>query len=563
MNKLSQTILPISLLLIIVLPAIRFFLQPNSYWNMHDDMQVIRQLSMEKCLLDGQIPCRWVPDAGYEYGYPLFNFYPPLPYIIGLFYRFLGLGLLYTVKLVAATQIILTALLMYMLCKSLVGRLGGLLGAVFYTYAPYHAVNIYVRGAMNEAWASTFFPAVLYFLKETINKPKKFNIIGLSISFALIILSHNPMALIFSPVCLLWAFYWLLRLKKINNFRTYLALSFSALLSFSTTAFFLLPVVFETKFVQVESMFSGYYSYFVHFATLSQIFISNYWGDGASVWGTDDHMSFSVGYLHWIVPLCLLIYYLYKCIKTKKINYFLPLFLIMIGFFYLFMTHERSTPVWKLLVPIQKIQFPWRFLNPATFMLSLSSIFLVKIIKNKLIIIFLVVLVVILNLNHFYPVTHGPITDQKKLSGKSWMYLTTSGIYDYLPKTGRIAPQSHPKPPIDQVEPADTKLIINSYIRGTNWFKTNITTQSDAKITLATLVFPVTNIYINGLKQNYSIESEIGRPVLNINSGNSDIYFEITNTPVRTFGNILSFISLLLIIFMILYDRLSHRYQRN
>ncbi|MDO8658737.1 MAG: hypothetical protein Q7K55_08400, partial [Candidatus Levybacteria bacterium] len=50
------------------------------YFTHHDDVQVIRLYEMDKCFKDQQIPCRWVPDLGGVYGYPLFNYYAPLPY---------------------------------------------------------------------------------------------------------------------------------------------------------------------------------------------------------------------------------------------------------------------------------------------------------------------------------------------------------------------------------------------------------------------------------------------------------------------------------------------------
>ena len=79
-------------LLILIIPTFSFLLQPGMYWNMHDDMQMIRQFEMEKCFQDRQIPCRWAPDVGYGYGLPLFNYYPPLPYLIGQTFRFLELS---------------------------------------------------------------------------------------------------------------------------------------------------------------------------------------------------------------------------------------------------------------------------------------------------------------------------------------------------------------------------------------------------------------------------------------------------------------------------------------
>src|SRR3989304_7893353 len=69
----------------------------KGYFNMHDDLQIMRQLEMEKCFLDRQIPCRWVPDMGYGFGYPLFNFYPPLPYLVGQGIRLLGYSFIDTI----------------------------------------------------------------------------------------------------------------------------------------------------------------------------------------------------------------------------------------------------------------------------------------------------------------------------------------------------------------------------------------------------------------------------------------------------------------------------------
>jgi len=123
------------------IPAFFFLLKPG-YYNMHDDMQMIRQLEMEKCFQDGQIPCRWTPDLGYGYGYPLFNFYPPMPYLVGQVYRTFGFSFVNSVKATAVTQIILAAAFMYLLSASIFGPAGGFIASIFYTYAPYHALNI-------------------------------------------------------------------------------------------------------------------------------------------------------------------------------------------------------------------------------------------------------------------------------------------------------------------------------------------------------------------------------------------------------------------------------------
>src|SRR3989337_4439722 len=84
-------------LLILTIPAISSLLKPG-YFPMHDDMQAMRLLQMDKCIKDGQIPCRWVPDMGYGYGYPQFNYYAPLPYYVMETIHLLGFSYLDSVK---------------------------------------------------------------------------------------------------------------------------------------------------------------------------------------------------------------------------------------------------------------------------------------------------------------------------------------------------------------------------------------------------------------------------------------------------------------------------------
>jgi len=536
------------LLLILIIPAFYFFLKPGIYWNMHDDMQIIRQLEIEKCLKDGQVPCRWTPDLGYEYGYPLFNYYPPLPYIVGQIFRTFQFSLIDTIKLTAATQIILTAIFMYLLAKSLTNEMGGLLSAVFYSYAPYHAVNIYIRGAMNEAWASTFFPLVLYFIRLLILNPKPIYILGLAFSFSAILLSHNPMAMIFAPICLVWALYWLYDTKNLKTFLIYKYLFISAFLSISLSAFLTLPLLFETKLVQVESMFNGYYHYSVHFATFYQLFFSNFWGDGPSVWGTDDKMSFMIGYLHWIVPLVLLLIYIYKYIKTKNSNNLIVPILVSMGLGYAFMAHERSTPIWMFLPPIQKVQFPWRFLNLVIFLMSLSVAYFSKIIKKQYFSIILLIAVIFLNYTYFYPIHSGPISDSQKLSGESWRLLTTASIYDYLPKTAGTAAKKPANQFIDNISPLDTKYKLTGQKKGTDWQLFNINLDTDSTITLPILYFPNYIITDFGKKINFEIEPQLGRITIDLTAGNHQIYIKLHNTPIRTISNLISLITLSLTI---------------
>lgn len=542
---------PFVIPLFIALPATISLFRPGIYYNMHDDMQLVRQLEFEKCLYDGQIPCRWTPDLAYGYGFPLFNYYPPLPYLVGQLYRILGFSFIDTIKLTAITQFFLASVFIYILASSVFGSTAGILAAVFYTYAPYHAVNIYIRGAMNEAWASVFFPLIFYFSRNLIVKKSLSSLLGLTLSFSGLLLSHIPMALTFFFLLVIWCLFHLYFNKK-NLLRSVLYLLFSGLFSFGLCAFFILPVIFESKLVQIDTMFSNYYHYSVHFTSLYQLFISNFWGEGPSVWGQADQMSFMVGYLHWILPILTSIFAIYYLLikKPKQIYlYLLPIVLSLLGFFATFMSHQKSAFIWQVLTFLQKVQFPWRFLNHSVFLFSLTASsfpFILKKISPSLKIKYLTlgifIIVFAVNINYFHPLTSGPITDLQKFTGKAWSNQVTSGIYDYLPKTAKIAPQSAAKPIYDQVIPSQPVKIFGQK-KGSDWSFFNLTLPLGGEIILSQLYFPNFTVYDYGQKISHQIEPELGRMAINLPAGQHQIYLKLKNTPIRTISNAISLLS--------------------
>ncbi len=535
-----------------------FFLisHPGQYYNMHDDMQMIRQLEFENCIQDGQIPCRWNSNMGHGYGYPLFNFYPPLPYIVGQVFRTFQLSFVETAKLVAVSHFVLTSIFMFILASSIFGNIGGFISALFFSYAPYHALNIYVRGAYNEAWAAAFFPLVFYFSRNIIlhQKNRHLSVIGLALAYAGIFLSHNPMAMTFAPALLVWIIFWLFQKHK-QNLKAYikplLRLLSAGAISLGLSAFFTLPVIFESSLVQIETMFQNYYSFQTHFTTIRQLFFSNYWGDGASIWGPGDGMSFMIGFLQWMVPSLTLIFFGFNYLKHKKINkyFYLTIMLVILSFFYSFLTHERSAFIWTQLSILQKIQFPWRLLNQAVFLFSLAAgsayYALSKLTTNKLVrstvITLLLLSLYLTNISFFKPFVYAPLTDQDKFSGFAWTTQITSNIYDYLPKTASKAPDGPAGEYIDQVSSPDYELYGQK--KGTDWMFFNIKLANQSSVTIARFAFPELKVFVNNAQVDYKIEPVLGRVVLDLEPGNHVVYLKLYNTPIRTISNYISLIT--------------------
>src|SRR3989344_9320851 len=250
------------------------------FFTHHDDVQVIRLYEMDKCFKDGQIPCRWVPDLGGLYGYPLFNYYGPLPYYFGELIYLLTHNLIVSVKVMFAFSFVGAYVFMFFLGRKFWGNWGGALSAIFYSFAPYHALDFYVRGAMGEMWGLMFFPAIFWAFVKLEEKVNVSNLILSSILIAGLILSHNLSTMIFMPLVLIWIILLFLRKRQ----KQFLGFSLiSLILAVSISAFYFLPMIVEKNLVHVDTTTYGYFSYTEHFKGLRRVILDRSWGWGASI----------------------------------------------------------------------------------------------------------------------------------------------------------------------------------------------------------------------------------------------------------------------------------------
>ena len=567
-RKFGKWIIVLVILLAGVL-ASRTLFKHNFYFNMHDDLQMMRQLELEKCFKDGQIPCRWVPDMGYGFGFPLFNYYPQLPYLFGEIFRLVNLPFNDVAKLTFALGIIASGFSMYLLAKEFFGKTGGLLSSIFYIWAPYHSLDVYVRGAMNESWAFIWFPLILWGIYKLIKKREKKYLIILSLSLAAILLTHNVMVMIFIPVALVWAVGWLIENK---SWKPIINLGISGLIGLGFSSFFTLPAIFEQKYVHIDTLISGYYQFQAHFVTLFQLFLSKFWGDGPSTFGPNDGLALPIGHVHWILVLIIGILLLAKTIKSKKISKidWVVIFAVAVGTGGAFMSHERSSFIW-LNIPILKfVQFPWRFLTLNTFGYSFAtgSIFYILnelgLFKKKAwqIIIFVILsaTVIAFNWNFFKPVHSGPLTDDMKFTGESWRIQTQAGILDYLPI------QANDDPNVPRQNLADVvggKGTITNESWGTKWAKFSVNLAKDSVVRVNIFNFPVWKAYIDGKETKIFIDTneQWGRMYINVPTGTHSIDFKFQNTALRTVANIVSLVFWIALLIFIFYKRKTHPYR--
>jgi len=266
-------------------------LMKSGYFSHQDDLQIIRIFEMRRCFLDFQIPCRWVPDMGWGNGMPLFNFYGVAAYYVGGLLSFI-FGFLGASKLLFFASLMLGSIGIYLLVNKLWGKYAGLTSAILYMFAPYKALDVYVRGALSESIALTIIPFVFYFYY------KKGYILA-TLFLALFLITHNIMTVIFLPVLLLWILY----LLYLNKFKDIKLVFISLFLALGMSSFFTLPAFLEKDLVQTESLTRFELDYRANFIGVKQLFLDRVWGYGTSIPGPEGKMNFQIGWPYWLLSI--------------------------------------------------------------------------------------------------------------------------------------------------------------------------------------------------------------------------------------------------------------------
>lgn len=553
----------IILVIIFTVPTFSQLLRPGFFF-MQDDLQAMRVHQMFACFKDLQIPCRWVPDMGFQFGYPQFLFYPPSVYYLGAFIHLFGIQMIDSVKILFILGYIASALAMFIFLKAffdgelkerqfISNDLLAFFGAMLYTYIPYKAVEVYVRGALSEFWSLTFYPLIFWAIYQLIQTKKIKYVVWMALSIAGLLLTHNLMSLIFAPVAIFWCVS-LLILKRAIRILPWIILA--GFLGIGLASFFSLPIIFEGKYAHLETLVGGYFDYRIHFVDVYRLFISNRFGYGSSGIGHDNNLSLSTGQIQWAIALLGVIL---SFVTYKKFNKLFGI-VILFGFLsiaVLFLIHQKSSFIWEALPFMSYLQFPWRFLTVSIFLLSFLgtfSAFFISIFSKryaKIFIFLIIALAIIGNAPFFKPKEWYGISDKDKFSGPFWEKELTISIFDYLPIYAKLPPNKK-APELPEVLEGQVKFI--DYQKGSNYQTGKIEVLEDSIIRLPLFDFPGMEVKINNQKVNYKNndcrgeEFCFGLITFNIPKGKHTISARLTDTPVRSISNIITMLSFAVIL---------------
>ncbi len=348
----------ILLILVSLLALWPFF--HKGYFPTHDgEWMVIRATAFHRTLRSGQFPVRFVDRLNNNYGYPVMNFLYPLPFYGAEVPKILGFGFVDSVKTVFVISSVLSVVAMFWALRQMFTPAAAFAGALIYLFIPYRFVDLYVRGSIGENFAFAIIPLIFGSIIK-IQKGHKIFYPLLSISTALLILSHNVIAVLFIPLFIL--------LSAVAYKKSLITITASMLLGVLLSAFFTIPAIYDLQYVRLSQIKVSNIS--DHLVPLGRLIIPS-WGYGPNPNG-QDAMSVQIG----LIAITILLASIYLLIIRRKKNPLAP-FLATLLIIAVLLMDKQSQFIWQAVPKIDIIQFPWRLLSLIVFITSFLASFVI------------------------------------------------------------------------------------------------------------------------------------------------------------------------------------------
>ena len=159
-------------------------------------------------LEEGILFSRWAPQMAHGYGYPLFMYQSPLSAQITAVFHIIGLSWPVALNLMYGLGIVASGWTMWWLARTFWGNWGGLIAAVAYLYAPFHAYVAFYRASLSETVAWSLPPLVLWGLYRWQRERSGWGLGTAVFSFILLVYTHDVTAYAFLPLFVGWIGLW-------------------------------------------------------------------------------------------------------------------------------------------------------------------------------------------------------------------------------------------------------------------------------------------------------------------------------------------------------------------
>ena len=502
-------------------------------------------MSFFDSLTQGNIVPQWDSLRCGGFGCPQFIFMYILPYYLISLFHSIGFSFINSAKLLLGLSFIASAVTMYAFTKEEFGKKAGLIGGIYYLFAPYHLVDLHFRTDVGEALSFAILP-FLFLATNKIITSGSFNWISFqAIALMLLLLSHQA---IFSMAFLFLFCYAIFKWKNERKKSTLSIrnLIFSLMLGLLLSAFYWIPILTEAKYV-----FWGIHGSVLFIEPINLFFFSP-WRFGFLFQGPEGQLSFIIGYFHLLIIISAIILLTRKT-KSHKSRKYISFFLISF-FIAFFMMLSLSKGLWNIVPFLNKSQFSYRLLLPIAFFTSSIAAIILKKLPNKWIVIICLAIIFSTILNWGHRRVMPEINDnylRKELVQTAptfevtipkWVNLKHIGQYKRSTSIETISGEA-------DILALQKKITKHEYIIRA---KTNITVREN------TFYYPGWTLRINNNLHpiDYLNKQFPGVITFQLDKGLYKIDLTFSNTPIRTISSFMSVISALALFLPLIFPRI-------
>lgn len=525
---------------------------------------------------------RWAEGLYFGYGSPLWNFYASSSYYLTTtFERYLGLSSLDALRLFLALSYLLLGSGMYLFTKQHAGKLAGVLAAAAYLYAPYILyTEPYARGVYPELYALALFPWVLWRLGGVLRVPSGVNIAFASVLVYLLAVAHNLMAITLTIVLLAWliwnatATFLADRPRWRHSLRPYLLALVCVMLGLGLSGYFWISVILESNTVNLQNLTGvallDYHNFFVPLGALLQPMPLNDLGAinglrNVSVLGVVQW----VGALSGLAAVLWSIRGAWRAGRRDDVLLRTAVFFALTALVMLFFVVPSSAVVWDNVRGLQFLQFPWRLLGPIAFLLAflvgMNALWIARlprvtgsIVGGGLLAILVMSSIPALTVPEWTNRTVDTSIAAYHQSEVAGLQRGTTFTDEYRPRTVYTVPDEVPSLLADYADggivnkanvPSDVRAAPTIYSPG--WLEWLVVTPRDFQMEVYTFYWDGWRAAIDNTAVDITPSAEHGLITFPVPAGSHTVRVFLGTTPPRLGGNILSTISLGLLLALV------------
>jgi hypothetical protein len=477
---------------------------------------------------------RWAALAHFAYGEPRFLFYPPASWILGA-----TLSAIFPWTLVASIYIwialVAAGVSMFLVARQWLDRRDATFAAVLYVVNPYHLVIVYWRSAFAELLASSLLPLLLLLLLRANEKGRRVTVfLALLLGCAWLVNAPAAVMIHYSLGLLMVVIAWQGRSPRVLVVGTA-----AVLLGAALAAFYLLPAVYEQKWVNIaEAVSAG--------SRPQDNFLFIHTADR-------DHDAFN-RVISWIAvaEILLTLRAAWAARSWGSRNRTLWYVLVAWSGACAVLMLSLSSPLWNILPKLRFMQFPWRWMLCLGIPFTLLTVLGVRRWAVRLAIYVATLCVLAVVWQHFQPPWWDNATELRQMRDNVATGMGYEGSDEYTPVDADPSSVDKNARRVTVDGPAHAAIRVSDWTAEQKLFTAEMSAPDN--LVLHLFAYPAWRVEVNGQLVQPKTREGTGQMLVPVEAGANRVQISFVRTWDRSLGVWISLLALILIFVSTQYE---------